>query len=264
MKRSGKSWEVYERMIARMIADQSGTDVCVTANARIIGKISGRSRQIDVLMDARHDTDNTRRVIVDAKKRRRKIDVTDVEALLGVMVDVGATHGYLVSPSGFTKAAEKRAQMEVSIRIVPVDRLENFDPSTWPKCKVAGCGDGRVFWDGYPELSMKLRPMKGGEEVLVLFLHYVGKCDRCGMFHVWCTRCDEILAVPTVGDDDIGHQCRCKLPWFWLGSIETDEAGNESAELHAVIGAGKVMTVDRRALRHKGTASDSDEGTEGQ
>lgn len=204
-----------------------------------------------MLIEARHDTDNTRRVIVDAKNRKRKVDVTNVEALLGLMGDVGATHGYLVSPSGYTKAAEKRAQLAVSIRIVPTDRLENFDPSTWPPCKRPRCGNGRIFWDGYPELYMEVIPIAGGGgqgTKTLSFVHYVGKCDRCGLFHVWCTTCGDILAVPEDDNDDHGHQCRCRLPWFWLASIEEDEEGNRSAELHAVLGNGEIKKADRRSL----------------
>jgi len=245
------SWEVYERMIARLIADQSETDLCVSPNAKVTGKISGILRQIDVLIDARHDTGNTRRLIVDAKHRRRKVDVKDVEEFLGLVEDVGATHGYLVTSSGFTKAAEKRAQMAVSIRIVPVDRLENFDPSTWPKCKNAKCSRGRIFWDGYPEMSLKVFPVNSSVEPrlhTVAYVHYVGKCDRCGFFHVWCTTCDDTLLVPHDDDEDHGHQCRCRRPWFWLASVEEDENSNESAELHAALGTGEVITVDRRGL----------------
>jgi hypothetical protein len=100
MTRRSPDWEVYERLVAYLLAKQLSTDLCVTPNARIRGHISGRSRQIDVLVDARHDTDNSRRLIVDAKKRVRKIDVKDVEAFRGLMEDVGATHGYIVSPLG--------------------------------------------------------------------------------------------------------------------------------------------------------------------
>lgn len=142
---STKDWQIYERMIARMMADNISTDLCVTPNVRVAGRISGRSRQVDVLIDARHDTDNTRRIIVDAKKRKRKIDVTDVEAFRGLMEDVGATHGYLICPVGHTKAAEKRAQMAVSICLVPLDHIENFDPSTWPRCKNSRCKGSRIF-----------------------------------------------------------------------------------------------------------------------
>ena len=250
MARPRPSWKLYERMIARLEADQLTTDLCVTPNAHIVGQISSISRQIDVLIESRHDTDNSRRVIVDAKKRKRKINVTDVEAFRGLMEDVGATHGYLVSPSGHTKAAETRAQQAVSIRIVPLDRMENFDPSTWPKCENAGCKDGRIFWDGYPELSLMLQPVSGSAEQaprIASFVYYVGKCDRCGRFHVRCVSCDDLLSLPEDDDDDVGHRCSCKLPWFWLVSVEEDEDGKESAELHAILGNGEVITVDRRS-----------------
>lgn len=134
--RRAPDWEIYERLVARMLAQQSETDLCVTPNAHIVGRISGVRRQIDVLIEARHDTDNSRRIIVDAKRRSRKVDVKEVERFRGLMEDVGATHGYLVSPVGYTKAAEKRAQSAVSIRIVTLDRLEglrSFDLATMPK-----------------------------------------------------------------------------------------------------------------------------------
>lgn len=247
--RQSRGWEIYERMIARIMADQISTDLCVTPNARIVGKISGRSRQIDALIDARHQADNARRIIIDAKKRQRKIDVTDVEAFRGLMEDVGATHGYLICPSGHTKAAEKRAQMAVSIGLVPLDYIEHFDPSNWPQCKNVLCKHGRIFWDGYPELSLTARSIDVlGKPLLreMKFIHYVGKCDRCGRFHIHCTKCGDILSAPEDDNEDIGHQCHCKLPWFWIASVEQDEDGNQSAELHVVLGTSEIRTVDRR------------------
>jgi hypothetical protein len=250
VNRPSQDWQLYERMVARLVADQIEADLCVTPNARIKGRISGRSRQIDVLIDVRYDTDNSRRTIVDAKRRRRKIDVKDVEAFRGLMKDVGASYGYLVSPAGYSKAAEKRAQKAVSIRIVPLDRLENFDPSTWPQCRTGRCSQGRVFWDGYPEFSLSVHlPGRPDKIETRRFVHYVGKCDCCGAFHVRCMTCDDVLYVPE-GENDDGHQCSCKLPWFWLASIEADDRGNKSAELHLVRGVGGVTmnTVDRRSI----------------
>jgi hypothetical protein len=251
MDARAEGWEVYERLVARLIADQIETDLCVTPNARIKGRISHRSRQIDVLIESRHDTDNTRRIVVDAKRRKRKIDVKDVEEFRGLMEDVGATHGYLVCPVGHTKAAEKRAQLAVSIRLLPLENLENFDPSTWPRC--ASCRNGRIFWDGYPELSLGLSPVGIPDQqapVYARFVHYVGKCDRCGQFHVLCMTCGETLS-PADHEEDVGHRCRCTLPWFWIASIEKDEQGNRSAELHAVImdsDPPRIITADRRSL----------------
>lgn len=250
MERSWPEWELYERLVARLIANQVSSDLCVTPNARIVGRISKTARQIDVLIDARHDTDNSRRIVVDAKKRRRKIDVKDVEEFRGLMEDVGATHGYLVSTSGHTKAAEKRAQKAVSIRILPLDRLEDFDPSTWPRCKDSRCKHGRIFWDGYPQLTMTLQSLSDSSEAGLKhfeYIYYVGKCDRCSRFHVWCSTCDDLFFVVEDDEDDFGRQCQCRRPWLWLASVEEDDDGDRSAELH-VCTANGFMTVDRRSL----------------
>lgn len=252
MTRILPKWEQYERLVADILVNELSTHLCVTPNAHLRGRISGRSRQIDVLIDLRHDSDNSRRVIVDAKMRSRKVNVSDVEAFRGLMEDVAATHGYLVCPEGYTKSAELRAQSAVSIRLLPLDRLDNFDPSKWPPCEAPTCKDGLVFWDGYPELTLKLLPVSApisSKQLLISYVHYVGKCDQCGRFHVKCMTCGEMLLPPHDNDDD-GQQCRCKLPWFWLASIEEDEHGAKSAELHAVIiGTGDVITVDRRPIQ---------------
>lgn len=233
-----KAWEVYERFIARLIANDAPTDLCVTPNAKIRGIISGRKRQVDVLIDSRHDTDNSRRIVVDAKRRTRKIDVVQVEAFESFMRDVGATHGYLVCPVGHTKAAERRAQQAISICLVPLEYLEDFDPTQWPSCLGKSCKRGRVFWNGFPAFTLK-------EQVAVL--HFVGKCDQCGRFHIWCHSTEHLLSL---GDED-ETKCACILPSFWLTSIEPDENGHKSAELHAIVHDGVLgngWTVDRRPI----------------
>jgi hypothetical protein len=252
MTRPLPKWEKYERLVAQLLVPQLHTDMCVTPNARLIGRISRRKRQIDVLIDLRHDTDNSRRIIVDAKMRTRKVDVKDVESFLGLMEDVAATHGCLVCPNGHTKSAERRAQSAVSIRLLPLDRLDDFDPSEWPACRVPQCEGGLVFWDGYPEIVVSAIPesvLVGLKPQLMSYVHYVGKCDRCGRFHVKCLTCGDILTPPNHDNHDIGQQCQCKPPWFWIASIEEDEHRAESAELHAVLGTGQIITVDRRPLR---------------
>lgn len=249
MSRKSPEWELYERLVARLVADQLSTQYCVTPNARVQGKISRLKRQIDVLIDLRHDTDNRRRIIIDAKARSRPVDVTHVEAFRGLMEDVEATHGYLICPSGHTDAAIRRAQEEVSIRLLPLDRLEDFDPSAWPKCLAPRCRNGRVFWDGYPLIDMALAPVEqsGRELQRLSYVHYVGKCDRCSRFHVKCMTCGEVLSLDHEADDD-GAVCNCAMPWFWLASIEQDDEGRSSAELHLVLGTGQIQTVDRRSL----------------
>lgn len=56
------------------------------------------------------------------------------------------------------------------------------------------------------------------------------------------------MDLPKENESDNGHQCSCRLPWFWLASIEEDENGRKSAELHLVCASGVIKTVDRRYL----------------
>lgn len=238
MKSAIKDWEIYERFVARLIVNEAPTDLCVTPNARIKGVISGRKRQVDVLIDSRHDTDNSRRIVIDAKRRSRKIDVVQVEAFEGFMKDVGATHGYLVCPVGHTEAAERRAQEAITISLLPLEFLEDFDPTSWPECLKKSCRRGRAFWNGYPEHSL-------GN--IVRILHFVGKCDQCGRFHILCHSDGHIFSL----SDKAEAKCNCILPSFWLTSIESDEHDRKSAELHAVVGDGNAAvwwTVDRRPM----------------
>lgn len=243
-----ESWKVYERMIAQLFADQLSTGFSVTPNARIVGSLTGVARQIDVLIEARHDTDNSRRAIVEAKRRSRAIHVKDVESLLGMMDDVEARFGYLVCPAGHSDAALKRAQGTVRICLVPLDRIRDFDPTAWPPCRRERCAAGRIFWDGFPQVELKAQPVaSGGAPVILAYRQKVGKCETCGSFHVECSACGETLFIPHDDENDAGRQCACRQPWFWLASIERDELGRPSAELHFIFGL-TIYTVNRRSL----------------
>jgi hypothetical protein len=163
------------------------------------------------------------------------------------MEDVGATHGYLVCPTGYTKAAEKRAQRAVTIRLVPLDHLENFDPASWPKCQNSRCKQGLVFWNGYPAFNLLLRSVDSSKEKQMIsdeFLHFVGKCDCCGRFHVKCNHSGEMFSLT----DENEHKGCCLPLGFWLTSVEQDENGRSSAELHAITKICEVITVDRRPM----------------
>lgn len=245
------AWETYERATAALFARSFPPEFSLTPNARLRGTITGVERQIDVLIDLRHDTENSRRMIVDAKRYARRVTVKDVEAFIGLMQDVRASHGYLVCPVGFTKAAVKRAQSWVSVCLVPLDLLETFDARSWPTCLSAECATGRVFWDGFPEMGESIR-----SALLIELsprrrrtLTCVGKCDRCSAFHVRCTACGWMALIPFDDERDYGHQCDCRPSWFWLASVEEDERGAASAELHVVSTFdGAVTTVCRRSL----------------
>src|SRR5258706_16417254 len=88
-----KRWRAYERVVAAMQVENADVDMSITPNAHIIGAITKTPRQVDVLVDARWDSDFSRRIIVDAKFRNAKLDVNDVEAFEGMLRDCRAERG---------------------------------------------------------------------------------------------------------------------------------------------------------------------------
>lgn len=235
---STPAWRLYERFVAKLMADEAKQHLTVIPNARLIGRISGVRRQIDVLIDSRHGDDLTRRIIVDAKRRKRPINVKQVEEFEGMMKDVQAQQGVIVCLNGNTPAALKRAQHSISIRLVRPEDLDALNVETWDPCSHLPCR-GLVLWDATPSLDI--------DGVLTIF--GTGKCDECRRFNVWCWACAQRFAL----DDEDERQCSCNGDWFWLTAIE-DESDDQHETLAAVYllliyDRGRHVVVDRRPLR---------------
>jgi len=222
-------WRIYERVAASFEIEAAGMDVSVTPNASLIGSISGVRRQIDILVDARWEEGLTRRVIYDAKRRRRKLDVKDVESFEGMMKDVRASRGVLICSSGWTEAAERRASQNIDIRLMTVEEADDIDHAATDPCPHCRSTQrkqkGIVFWDGQFPLPL------GGWAVV-----FTGKCDACRSFAFWCWECGEKLVVP----DDETYECGCERTWF----IEKDE----KAMLFIVRSDEGDFVLDRRPL----------------
>ncbi len=241
-------WRVYERFVAHLMAEHASDEITVIPNAKIVGAISGTQRQIDVLIDAKWDDDISRRIIVDAKRYKRKVDVKDVESFEGMMRDCQAQHGVLVCPNGFTKAAKKRAQDAITIKLLPLEEVEAFDLNSWDAC-VGSCslkkdGDkrGLVLYDSPYGLAIGNSPLS---------VMAVGKCDRCHEFHVWCWDCGQKFAL----ENEDEYKCNCDGR-FWLTSIEEDGTSpdgtiQKSVLLLLILATGiepTIIHVDRRRL----------------
>jgi len=196
-------WRIYERVAACFEIDAAGMDVSVTPNASLSGSISGVKRQIDILIDARWEEGVVRRIIYDAKKRKRKIDVKEVEAFEGMMRDVRASRGVIVCSSGWTQAAENRAAQRIDIVLLTTEDAEEIDHAATDPCPYCEVQDrktkGVVFWDGQFPLPL------GGWAII-----FTGKCDVCRSFAFWCWDCGEKTVLP----DDVAHECACERTWY--------------------------------------------------
>jgi len=224
-------WRIYERVAACFEIEAADMDASVTPNATLVGSLSGTSRQIDVLVDARWDDGVERRIIFDAKLRKRKVDVKDVESFEGMMRDVRASRGVLVCSSGYTKAALARAEQSIEIRIITSEEAEDLDfamVDPCPHCRnTKRKTEGLVFWDGQLPL-----PIGWGWAIM-----FTGKCDVCRSFAFWCWDCGDKKVVP---DGEV-YECGCERTWFI-------EKNAEEALFILRVEDGEIP-IDRRPLR---------------
>jgi hypothetical protein len=120
----------YENGVAGVLAFLAGDSATVERNARLLGTRSQRSRQIDVLVRGRIFGAASTTMIVDCKRRKAPIDVKTAESFIGMVEDIGAEIGMIVTSSGATPAAEERARAERGIRIemLPLSELVQWSP----------------------------------------------------------------------------------------------------------------------------------------
>ena len=120
------SWKEFEAIVHRLqrTFNKAGT---VTRDEKLTGNKSGRARQIDICIRTNIGTEKVL-MIVECKKRNRKVDVKAVEEFVGLKNDVGAHIGMMVSTVGFSKAAYQRAEGE-SISLYKYKDTLN---ETWP------------------------------------------------------------------------------------------------------------------------------------
>ncbi|HLJ90307.1 MAG TPA: restriction endonuclease [Candidatus Angelobacter sp.] len=214
-------WRMYERFVASLYSSAASDTVTVIPNAELLGAISGVPRQIDLLIDTRLEDDVSRRVIVDAKCWKRKVDVTDVEVFEAMMRDCRAHRGIIVCASGFTEGAKRRAQTHIGLGLVPLEDLEKLDLTAWENCRgVCSRAESRRARKGWILYDQPFGLAIGDSPLTVLV---VGKCDECRNFHIWCWTCGSKFAL----GDEAEYHCGCD--WFWLTAVQEegrDETGN--------------------------------------
>ena len=240
-----KTWRLYERIVAALEAENAGIEMSVTPNAKITGGISLQERQIDVLIDARWGDDISKRIIVDAKLYRTKLDIKDVESFEGMMKDCGAERGILVCPNGWTEAAQRRAQDAITIKLLTLEESEkttvwaHFDDCLGECLRLPNKRKqiGLVLWDAEHVPII--------DELYAII--FTGKCDACHNFQVWCWDCGEKFAL---GEED-EYTCSCERQWISVIEEEIeDPSGRTLNAVHLLLLVNdSVWAVDRRRLR---------------
>jgi hypothetical protein len=115
----------FEKLVATIVGELESTAV-VTWNDHILGKRSGRKRQIDVSI---RRTDPQLLGIIDAKHYARAATIDRIDALTGLMRDVGANYGALVCSAGFSRTIFNYAR-SVGVSLFNVHDAESVN---WSK-----------------------------------------------------------------------------------------------------------------------------------
>lgn len=114
----------YENGVADVLASVVGDGGTVRRNVMLPARTGNRRRQIDVLVEGNIFGLTDARLIVDCKRWKARIDVGDVDKFLGMVEDVGADMGILVSAVGASSGAVERAKDARGVRIKPLSIAE--------------------------------------------------------------------------------------------------------------------------------------------
>ena len=121
------NWQEYEDEVLDGLKEMY-PGAKIARDVKIKGRYSGVKRQIDILIEAEVAGFRTR-IVVDAKYMSRRIDVKGVECFISKVDDVGATHGLLVTKTGYSKGAIERAHRDprdIELDVLSVEELEYF------------------------------------------------------------------------------------------------------------------------------------------
>src|SRR5262249_648324 len=119
-------WKIYEKTIAHL--EESYKNCRVTRNHKKVGRRSGIERQIDVWLEGDIGDNHTVSVAIECRRLGSPVSIKDVDAFVGFIEDVGANKGVMVSHSGFTEGATKRAEgAGIALKTLTIKQAEEFD-----------------------------------------------------------------------------------------------------------------------------------------
>lgn len=100
-------WKRFEELVAKVQKDFCSEAATVTVNDKIEGVITGVTRQIDISIRQKIGQYDML-IAIDCKDLAEPVDVKGVEEVIGLIQDVGANKGVIVSANGFTSTALTR------------------------------------------------------------------------------------------------------------------------------------------------------------
>jgi Restriction endonuclease len=191
---SEKDWQAYEHAIARIEEQSRNGDVL--RDYKIKGRRSGVERQVDVWLSSEVGDGHSITVAIECRRYgTRAVSIKDIDAFFGFLDDVGANKGVMISRSGFTSGATKRAAgANIELRTLSIEEAEDFDWDEFVRdtCQTFNHCLGTVNW----QFS------SGSSEA--------GYCGWCGSLHIRCGNCGEMSFY---NEDSLIKCDGCMMRW---------------------------------------------------
>lgn len=128
-------WRDYEEEIHQHLKELVGDDGIIVFDKKIRGQFSRTIRQVDIWVEGSFagGLEKSLRAAVDCKHFAKKITLPTVESFIGLVQDVGADLGIMVTSSGYSKPAERRVENQpFRLRVIPKVELVDIDAfSEW-------------------------------------------------------------------------------------------------------------------------------------
>ena len=140
-------WKEYQYITAELLerAERIGK---IDKNVLLPDKSSGRKRQIDALLEVK-TKGRIIKIVIDAKYRKRKININDVGIVSELIDAVGADRGVIICPNGWSSYAKDRSkELGLDLKLVTIeDAIEFFNPGKGIFPRVCVCN---LFFSDVP------------------------------------------------------------------------------------------------------------------
>jgi len=120
-------WKKYEKEIFELFSDDF-PEAEITHDVIRRGRYSKIDRQIDILIED-YIAGNKLTIIIDAKFFSKRVDVKEAESFIGMLQDLGAHKGILVTQKGYSQGAINRAYNDpgdIELEILNFQELKYF------------------------------------------------------------------------------------------------------------------------------------------
>ncbi len=215
-------WQEYQEAVGEFYTqiDSIGK---VFKNITLPDRITGHARQIDVWIEIEAKSHKIG-ILIDAKYRKEKIDVKDVEEVASLADAVGAKHAVLVALKGWTEPAGIKAQaIGLDLRLLTLEQaLDLMVPDKWIICPQ--CETDCIIANHYGMIVDNMWS-----------LLTAGRCRECQTARIDCRACGDKMII------NLNENIRCDCGHSWKNfpkSIKVRISGNKTwSEISSNVGS---------------------------